>query len=101
MLSLLYESMLISIYDYWKSYRFDYIWIFVSKMMSLLFPSIVDYEFTVWVYLRGSIFNSLLYWCALGLFLAWGSYELVCHEVSSSSFLNKSSLWTDVCIYFE
>ena len=37
LLSLLYSPALTSVHDYWKNHIFDYIWTFVSKVMSLLF----------------------------------------------------------------
>ena len=35
--SLLYGPTLITIHDYWESHSFDYLWTFVSKVVSLLF----------------------------------------------------------------
>ena len=32
--------MLTTIHDYWKNHSFDYIWTFVSKVMSLLFNTL-------------------------------------------------------------
>ena len=39
-LSLLYDPTLTSTCDYWKNHSFDYIWTFVSKVMSLLFNTL-------------------------------------------------------------
>ena len=43
-LSLLCGPILISIYDSWKNHSFDYIWMFVSKVTSLLFNTLSRFD---------------------------------------------------------
>ena len=47
MVSLLYGPALTSIHDYWKNHSFDYMDLFVSKVMSLLFDMLSRFVIAV------------------------------------------------------